>query len=150
MAQSLAKVLVHLIFSTKERRCLIAEDIREELNAYLVGVLRNHDSPALAVNGVTDHMHILFRLSRNYAVSTIVEEVKKASSKWIKTKGPLYTRFHWQDGYAAFSIGKSGEQDARRYIASQNEHHRQTSFQDELRAFLQKYDVGYDERYVWG
>jgi putative transposase len=99
MPQSLAKILVHIVFSTKQRKRLIAPDIREELHAYLVGVLRNLDSPALLVNSVDDHVHILCRLSRNHAVKTIVEEVKKSSSKWIKTKGEAFRGFYWQSGF---------------------------------------------------
>ncbi len=149
MPQSLACVLVHIVFSTKNRKRWLDVSLEQELHPYVGAICKNVNSPALIVGGTDDHIHILSSLSRTLSIAELVKEIKTSSSKWIKTKGPLYTGFHWQDGYAAFSIGKSGEQDARRYIASQNEHHRQTSFQDELRAFLQKYGVEYDERYVW-
>jgi len=149
MAQSLAKVLIHLIFSTKGRRRLIAEDVRDELNAYLVGIPRNCDSPPLRVNCVEDHVHLLFSLSRNHAIKTIVEQVKKGSSKWIKTKGPRFGGFYWQNGYGAFSVSPSNVESVGRYIRNQNEHHRTVSFQEEFRRFLDKHGLDYDERYLW-
>jgi REP element-mobilizing transposase RayT len=149
MPQSLASVLVHLVFSTKHRQPLIGPDVEGALHAYLATVLREMDSPAIAINGTEDHVHILFRLSRKMALAEVVEEVKKRSSKWIKTKGPAYGEFYWQSGYGAFSIGESGVEGLKRYIAGQKEHHRVKSFQDEFRAFLAKYQIEYDERYVW-
>ena len=149
MPQSLSKVLIHLIFSTKGRRGLITPKIREPLNGYLVGILRNHDSPSLMINCVEDHAHVLFRLSRNHAIKTIVEEVKKGSSKWIKTQGPEFQNFYWQNGYGAFSVSVSNVESVKQYIAGQEEHHRTVSFQDELRKFLQRHQIEYDERYVW-
>lgn len=149
MAQSLAKVLIHLIFSTKGRRGLISEDVRDELGAYLVGIFRNCASPALRVNCVEDHVHALFSLSRSHAVKTIVEEVKKGSSKWIKTKGPRFRGFYWQNGYGAFSVSPSNVASVIGYIDGQAEHHRTTTFQEEFRQFLQRHGIDYDERYVW-
>ena len=149
MAQSLAKVLVHLIFSTKSRRPFITEDVRQELCAYLAGVLRNHQSPALATNAVDDHIHVLFTLSRNYAIKTLVEKVKTSSSKWLKSKGPRFRTFAWQNGYGAFSVSQSAVASARRYIVHQSEHHRRLTFQEEFRRFLERYEVAYDDRYVW-
>ena len=149
MAQSLAKVFVHLIFSTKGRRRFIVEDIRDELNAYLVGIFRNYDSPALRVGCVEDHVHILLSLSRNYAIKKIVEEVKKGSSKWVKTQGPPFEGFYWQNGYGAFSVSPSNVEAVIEYIASQSEHHRTMTFQEEFRRFLKKHGMEFDERYVW-
>jgi REP element-mobilizing transposase RayT len=133
MAQSLAKVLVHVIFSTKCRRAFITKGVREELCAYFVGIHRNLESPAISAGAVDDHVHILFSLSRNYAIKTIVEEVKKSSSKWIKTKDPALRTFAWQSGYGAFSVGQSAVAATKRYIAGQEEHHRRRTFQDEFR-----------------
>jgi putative transposase len=149
MSQSLAKVLVHLVFSVKNRRPLLREHVHDELRAYLAGILRNHESPALEIGVVEDHVHILFRLSRNLAIATIVEQVKKSSSKWIKTQGPAFATFAWQNGYGAFSVSQSTASSTRRYIAAQREHHRRVSFQDEFRRFLEKYQVEHDERYLW-
>jgi REP element-mobilizing transposase RayT len=112
-------------------------------------VFRSLDCPSLAIGGTADHIHALFRLSRTKTVADIVEEVKVATSKWLKTKGPTLRYFHWQNGYGAFSIGESGVNALRRYIAAQEEHHRRLTFQDEFRAILKKYRILYDERYVW-
>ncbi|MBL7224304.1 MAG: IS200/IS605 family transposase [Candidatus Brocadiae bacterium] len=149
MAQSLANILVHLIFSTKNRLPLIRPEVEHELHAYLAAVCREMDCPALDAGGTEDHVHILLSLSRTVTLSSLVEEVKKRSSKWIKTKGEAFAEFAWQAGYGAFSIGQSGVGRVKQYIAKQKEHHRKVSFQDELRAFLRRYQVEFDERYLW-
>jgi REP element-mobilizing transposase RayT len=149
MGQSLAKIVVHLIFSTKDRLPALTPAVRGELNAYMVGILRELESPALLVNSVADHAHILFVLSKNVALAKAVEEVKKGSSKWLKTKGAEFADFHWQNGYGGFSVSESSVAAVKRYIADQEEHHRRKTFQDEFRAFLQRYGVEYDEQYVW-
>jgi len=149
MPQSHAAVLVHLVFSTKHRQPLITSDIEPELFPYMATVLRNIDSPSLTINGTPDHVHLLFRLSRKHPLCDVVEEVKKTSSKWIKTKGVSFAAFQWQAGNGAFSIGESVVPALRQYIANQKEHHRRQTFQDEFRTFLNKYKIEYDERYVW-
>jgi putative transposase len=149
MSQSLAAIYVHLIFSTKNRQPLIRPEIEEELRRYQAGILRDLDSPMIAGGGTADHIHILLRLGRKTSIADVVEELKKSSSKWIKTKGPEFSDFYWQSGYGAFSIGQSGIEDVKCYIANQKEHHRKRTFQEEFRAFLVKYDIAYDERYVW-
>jgi putative transposase len=149
MPQSLASILVHLVYSTKNRHPWITPEIEPELHAYQATIFREMDSPSLAINGTNDHVHALFRLSRKIALCDVVEEVKKRSSKWLKTKGQAFSRFQWQVGYGAFSIGESGVDALKRYIGRQREHHRKTSFQDELRVLLAKYKVQYDEKYVW-
>jgi putative transposase len=149
MPQSLARVLVHIIFSTKNRSPFIQLEIEKELFAYQAAILRNNGSPALIINGTEDHVHILCSLSRTMTMSDLVQEVKKRSSKWIKTKGEEHGTFAWQNGYGAFSIGESAVTELKRYIARQKEHHRKRSFQEEYRAILKQYGVEYDERYVW-
>ena len=149
MPQSLAAVYVHLVYSAKNREPLIRPEIEEELRCYHAGILRELDSPMLCSNGTADHVHILLRLGRKASIAELVEELKKSSSKWIKTKGPQYQNFYWQSGYGAFSIGQSGIANLKKYIANQKEHHRKKTFQDEFRAFLAKYEIPYDERYVW-
>jgi len=148
MPQSLSKVLVHLIFSTKHREPLIPDIIRPRLHGYLVGVLDNLQSPSLQTGGVSDHVHILFALSRTRSQAEVLEEIKKSSSKWMKTEGGVPT-FSWQAGYGAFSIGESQVKRVIAYIQNQQEHHRKMTFQEEFRKFLQRYRVAYDERYVW-
>ncbi len=149
MAQSLAQVLIHVIFSTKERYPFLRANVRAELHAYTATVLRGMNSPATVINSVDDHVHVLCRLSKNHAVCDVVREVKTSTSKWLKTNGQDLTKFGWQNGYGAFSVSPSQEATVRRYIENQEAHHRKVSFQDEFRSFLIKYDIEFDERYVW-
>ena len=115
----------------------------------MASIFKAMKSPALIINGTSDHLHTLLSLSRVVTIADLVEEVKTESSKWIKTKGREFRKFHWQNGYGAFSIGQSQVQRVKRYIARQKEHHRRITFQDEYRKFLKAYDIQYDERYVW-
>lgn len=150
MSQSLSRILVHLIFSTKHRYPFLTDpQVRQKLNAYIMGILENLHCPHLAVNGASDHVHIFFALSKNTALAALVEEVKRGSSKWVKTQGPSLADFYWQSGYAAFSVSPSRIPDLVRYIENQENHHRVVSFQDELREFFKKHGVEFDERYVW-
>ncbi len=149
MPQSLAKIYVHLVFSTKNREPLLPEDVRADLHADLGGILRDLDSPGVETNSEPDHIHILFVLSRTCALSDVVGQVKRGSSAWLKTKSTVFAGFHWQNGYGAFSVSRSGVDEVREYIRRQHDHHRRMSFQDEFRAFLRRYDIEFDERYVW-
>ena len=150
MAQSLAKIIVHLAFSTKNRAPFLRDEaIRRELNSYLAATLRELDSPALIIGSVSDHVHVLFLVSRTHAVCDIVEEIKKNSSKWIKTKSPDLRDFQWQNGYGIFSVSQSNVAAVKRYIAGQEGHHRTMTFEEEFRRLLEKHEVDYDERYVW-
>ncbi len=149
MAQSLAKVVVHITFSTKERRPLIIPDVRGRLTAYLVGILNQIESPSIETNCVGDHVHILCRLSRTRTLADVVEEVKKGSSKWVKTQGAGMKGFYWQAGYGAFSVSASNVGAVGEYIRRQEEHHRRVSYQDEFRELLRRHGMEYDERYVW-
>ena len=149
MPQSLANVLIHVIFSTKNRAPLIQPGIEEELIRYVASVCRACGSPAHKIGGTNDHVHIACSLSRTITVSKLVEEVKKSSSKWIKTKGTPYSGFSWQAGYGAFSVGQSQLPTLKRYIARQKEHHQRTTFQEEFRAFLERYRIEYNENHVW-
>ena len=149
MPQSLAKILVHLIFSTKNRERILDDTVRPELHKYLAAILKGFDSPAILINSVEDHVHILFSHSKNHALIKIVDELKKNSSKWIKTKGGQYARFHWQNGYGAFSVSQSNAKEVENYIAQQDEHHRRKTFQEEYREFLKKYEMEFNEQYVW-
>jgi REP element-mobilizing transposase RayT len=150
MAQSLAKIIVHTIFSTKNRQPHLRDPrLREELNRYIGGILLELDCQPIVVGGVEDHVHILCNLSRICEPANMVKEVKRGSSLWLKTKGPGLSSFAWQSGYGIFSIGYSQIESVRSYIARQEEHHRQVSFQDEFRQFLKRYEIKFDERYVW-
>lgn len=150
MPQSLSKILVHTVFSTKNRQPdLRDKPLREELHRYLGGILSNLNCQPIIVGGVEDHVHLLCSLSRTCHVADMVKEVKRGSTLWIKTKGPELKQFAWQNGYGAFSIGFSQIETVRRYIANQERHHRRVSFQDEFRIFLNRYEIEFDERYVW-
>ena len=148
MPQSLSSILIHLIFSTKNREPFLTPEIDAELYPYMATILKAMKSPALIING-TDHIHALLSLSRVVTIAALVEEVKTESSKWIKTKGREFRNFYWQSGYGAFSISQSQVPTVKRYIGRQKEHHRRVTFQDEYRKFLKLYEVEYDERYVW-
>jgi len=150
MPQSLAKNLIHLIYSTKNRKPWITEDSLPRLFAYQAGIFRRMDSPALVIGGVEDHVHALFCLSKNHPLSKVVQEVKQGSSKWMKTpEGTENDAFQWQGGYAAFSVSQSNVPQVQRYIENQAEHHRRMSFQDELREIFRRHQIDFDERYVW-
>jgi REP element-mobilizing transposase RayT len=149
MPQSLANILLHVIFSTKNRVAFIDPEIESELFPYLASICRVCNSPAQAVGGTENHVHIACSLSRTVTLSKLLEEVKRSSSKWIKTKGPKFGSFAWQNGYGAFSIGQSQLGALKGYIAGQREHHRVKTFQEEFREFLKRYQIPYDERYVW-
>ena len=149
MPQSLSRILIHLVFSTKYRRPVLTPALRSELHPYLVGVLNNTDCPSLQVGGVEDHVHLFFGLSRTRTIADVVETVKTSSSKWIKTKGKKFSDFHWQKGYGAFSVGHSKPETVIAYIRNQEEHHRKATFRDEYRRLLERYQVEYDEQYVW-
>ena len=150
MPQSLARVYLHLVFSTKDRALFLSNrDLRQETHAYLAGTCRQLGSPSLIVGGVADHVHILCYMSRTLSIADLIKETKRESSKWIKTKDGASSDFHWQGGYGAFSISPSHVDDLRRYIANQEQHHRHESFQDEFRRLLRKYGIECDEKYLW-
>jgi REP-associated tyrosine transposase len=149
MPQSLSSVLIHLIFSTKNREPFISTSVERDLHRYMAKIFRALESPSLTIDGTTDHLHILFSLSRVITIADLMQEVKTDSSKWIKTQGSEFRNFHWQKGYGAFSIGQSQVPTVKRYIARQKVHHQRVTFQDEYRKFLKSYEIPYDERYVW-
>jgi len=149
MPQSLSKVYVHITYSTKNRENLIDETIASFLYEYLGGICNRLECYPIQVGGYKNHVHILCLLSKKVTQIKLLEEVKKASSKWIKTKGKKYNNFYWQDGYGIFSVNPAEIGTVTEYIQNQAEHHKKRTFKDEFRAFLKKYNVEYDERYVW-
>ena len=149
MPQSLAKVYLHVVFSTKNRAPLLAHDWRPELFQVLGGATNNLGCQLLIVGGVTDHVHLLFVLGRTIAIADAVGKIKSTSSLWVNQTCGLAAPFHWQGGYAAFSVSQSNVEAVRAYIRGQPEHHRVQSFQDELREWLRRYQVEWDEQYVW-
>ena len=149
MPQSLSRVLIHLVFSTKNREPLLTPAIQNELHPYLAGGLDNINCPSLRVGGVEDHVHLFFSLCRTLTIAQVVESVKTSSSKWIKTKGGRFAGFHWQSGYGAFSVSQSDADAVVAYVADQERHHQKMTFQDEYRRLLERYRINYDEQYVW-
>jgi REP element-mobilizing transposase RayT len=149
MPQSLSKVYVHPTFSTKNRHPYIDNGIKERLWEYLGGICRGLECYPLQVGGYNDHVHIISLLSRKISQARFVEEVKKQSSKWIKTVDNQYSDFYWQDGYGIFSVNPTQVETVVAYIKNQEEHHRGEAFQEEMVGFLKKYHVLYDERYLW-
>jgi len=149
MPQSLSYLLIHIVFSTKDRAPLLSPEVRPDLYAYLATVARNANCECYRVGGVADHVHFAIRLSRTTTIAALVEELKTSSSKWLKTQSPALANFAWQNGYGAFSVGPSDLEALRAYIDSQEEHHKTRTFQEEYRAFLKRYGVDFDERYVW-
>ena len=149
MAQTFVSLLVHVIYSTKNREPFISPSIEPELFAYMGGILKNQNSRLLDAGGTADHVHLLISQSKNVSLSSLMKDLKKDSSFWIKTKGRQFDNFHWQDGYGAFSIGHSQIAALKKYISQQKEHHRKRTFQEELMAFFDEYGMEYDVRYLW-
>ncbi len=149
MPQSLSLVIVHVVFSTKERRPFLNADTRPKLHAYLATVARNAGCEAYRVGGVADHVHLAIRLSRTITIADLIETLKTSSSKWVKTQSTDLAAFSWQRGYGCFSVGPSDLDALIKYIDEQEAHHIHRTFQDEFRMFLTKYGVEFDEAYVW-
>lgn len=149
MAQTLFQSYFHIVFSTKNRFGFIQPEIEDELFAYMGGIVRTFDGKLLTAGGTSNHDHLLVSMSKNHLVPDLIGAVKRDSSKWIKTKGRTYSKFAWQDGYSAFSVGYSQIPVVERYIANQKEHHKKHLFEDEMRGFYRKYKIEFDEKYVW-
>src|SRR5262249_23049957 len=149
MPQSLAKVYLHVVFSTKDRAPLLADEWRDELFRVLGGAANNLGCQSLIVGGIADHAHTLFHLGRTITIADAVGKIKSTSSASINQTRGLSVEFHWQAGYAAFSVSQSNVEVVRDYIRKQAEHHAKQSFQDELREWLRRYEIEWDERYVW-
>jgi REP element-mobilizing transposase RayT len=150
MPQSLSAVYIHLTFSTKDRRPWLRDKTtRDELHAYLGGVSKTLECPPLMIGGVEDHVHLLCRFSRTITQAEWVKELKRVSNLWLQEQGRNYADFEWQGGYADFSVSQSNLEQVKQYIAGQEEHHRNMTFPDELRALLRKHDIVFDERYLW-
>jgi putative transposase len=149
MSQSLAKIYLHIVFSTKHRLALIDERIENELHAYLGGICNDHECYPVKIGGYWDHVHLLCLLSKKIAVMKLIEHLKSSSCGWIKKQNVDYENFYWQSGYGAFSVGLSDVGRVKTYIENQHEHHKTITFQDEFRELLRSHQIEYDERYVW-
>ncbi len=147
MPQSLAKIYIHCVFSTKKRIPLIIDAVRKDLHSYIIGTLANLGSYVYEIYANPDHIHVLCTLPRTITVAELISKMKTSSSKWIKKQG--IKNFSWQDGYGVFSVSSSKLKVVENYIMNQAEHHGKLSFKDELRDFFKEYKVEYDEQYVW-
>jgi REP element-mobilizing transposase RayT len=148
MSQSYSKFYSHIVFHTKNNVKLITEDIENELYSYLGGILRNCKSIPFQIGGTSDHIHILCTLPKTMSLADLTEEVKKSSSKWIKSKGDKFRNFYWHEGYGGFSVGWSQIETVKRYILNQKKHHSKINFLDEYKTLLEENGIEYDENYL--
>src|SRR3974390_1975647 len=149
MPQSLSQVIVHIVFSTKDRQKSLDQSIAPRMHGYLAAVCRDCSSEAYRVGGTPDHVHLAVRLGRTVSQADLIEKMKTASSSWIKRQNAAYDHFHWQRGYGAFSIGFSQLEALIHYIDTQADHHSTLTFQEEYRELLRKYHIELDEKYLW-
>ncbi|MBS1737812.1 MAG: IS200/IS605 family transposase [Bacteroidetes bacterium] len=149
MAHSLSKLYVHIIFHTKYNQNIIGADVEEELFAYIGGIINANQSQSIKINGIENHIHILAVMPKNIALAKFVEEIKRNSSRWMKTKGKQYRNFAWQGGYAGFSVSQSVVERVKKYIENQKAHHKKQTFKVEYKKFLKKHQIEYDEKYLW-
>ena len=149
MAQSLSKLYVHLIFRIKNTSVKIKKEDSEELHAYIGAIIKDNESIPILINGTENHLHILCIMSKNISLAKLTEEIKRHSSRWIKTKENYYKLFAWQGGYAGFSVSQSLHDKTKKYIQNQDEHHKKLSFENELILFLKEYGIEYNEQYLW-
>ncbi|MGE3819051.1 MAG: IS200/IS605 family transposase [Isosphaeraceae bacterium] len=148
MASTLTHLVFHVVFSTKGRMPLIDSSLRTELDAFVGGIVRNLGGSLIAIGGMPDHTHLLVKLRAETSVAELVRVVKANSSRWVHGRHPKYQGFAWQAGYGAFSVSGSQVEVVRRYVRSQEDHHRTMSFLDEYRAFLKRHEIAFDERYL--
>jgi putative transposase len=149
MPQSLSRIVVHLVFSTRQRVPLLAKELRGDIHSFMMGVLRKEGCTPIQAGGVEDHVHLLFGLSRTKTVALLTSEVKTSSTKWLKERSPQCYDFHWQAGYGSWSVSPGDIQSKIEYIQNQEEHHKHVSFQDEYRQLLLEQGIEFDERYIW-
>jgi putative transposase len=150
MANTYTSLHYHLIFSTKNRVSYINPEIEQRVWAYVGGIARKHGMTALQVGGCEDHLHALVMTPPTLSPSQIAQFLKGDSSKWIHEEFAALHDFAWQDGYGAFTVSKSNLPEVIRYIEHQREHHQKRTFKEEYLEFLRKYEIQYDERFVWG
>jgi REP element-mobilizing transposase RayT len=149
MAQSLSKLYVHIIFHIKNHHVTVRNEDKKDLYAYIGSIIKDNGSIPILINGISDHVHILCVMSKNIALAKLTEEIKRHSSRWIKTRGLYYRQFAWQGGYAGFSVSQSIHGKTKRYIENQEDHHKKKTFKEELVVFLKEYGIEYNEQYLW-
>lgn len=149
MANTYTQIYLHIVFSVKGRQCLIQKNWKEELHKYICGIVNGNEQKVYAIGGIEDHIHLLVSIKPNIAVSDLVRDIKTNSSKWVNEKGFVKGKFQWQEGFGAFSYAQSQLETVIAYINNQEQHHRKISFKDEYLELLQKFNIGYDEKYLF-
>jgi len=149
MSQSLSKLYVHLIFHVKNNMSAIRQEDEKELFAYIGGIIKLSKSIPVCINGTEDHIHVLCIMSKNVSLADLLEDIKRNSSRWIKTKDDHYQSFAWQGGYSGYSVSQSKVEVVERYIQNQKEHHKHQTFREEYIQFLKENGVEYNEEYLW-
>ena len=149
MSQSLSKLVVHIICHTKNNQDIIKYGIKAELYSYIGSIIKDNESIPIIINGTENHIHILCVISKNISLSKLVEQIKKHSSRWIKTKDIIYNNFSWQNGYGAFSVSPTAIENVKNYIFNQEEHHKKFIFKDEYLKLLEEHDINFNVEYLW-
>jgi REP element-mobilizing transposase RayT len=149
MANTYTQIHIQTVFTVSNRDCIIKKIWKNELYQYITGIIQNHGHKVLAINGIPDHIHILFGMRPTQSLSDLMQDVKGDSTKWINQKGFIQSRFSWQEGFGGFSYGKSQIDYVIDYIKNQEIHHRKKTFIEEYLEFLEKFEVPYDERYIF-
>ena len=150
MANTYINILIHTVFSTKNRESWLSSSLRERLYPYMCGIARENGLKVLCIGGTDNHIHILLSLDSTTSIAKAMQFIKGGSSKWIHETFPELRLFSWQEGYGAFSIGISNVDETKKYIENQEKHHSKESFRDEYLKFLRKNNIDFDEKYLWG
>ena len=149
MANTYTQIHIQAVFTLQNRECIIANQWKDELYKYITGIIQNYNHKLLAINGMPDHIHILFGMRPVQSISELMQQVKEDSSKWINKRNFIRSKFSWQEGYGAFSYSKSQIPQVIQYIEKQEEHHKKRTFIEEYKEFLEAFWIEYDERYIF-
>ncbi len=149
MAGTYSQIYIQVVFAVRGRKNLLLKPWREDAFKYISGIIKGKGQKPIIVNGVSDHVHVFIGLKPSMAISDLVRDIKNNSSKYINENNFLRGKFSWQEGYGAFSYGQSQINDVYRYILNQEEHHRKRSFKEECYDFLKKFEVEFDEKYLF-
>lgn len=149
MANTYTQIYLQFVFAVKHREGIISSSWKDELYKYITGIVQTNNHKLICINGMPDHIHILIGMRPTQSVSDLLQDIKGSSSKWINDKKLVKGKFEWQEGYGAFSYGKSQLKDVIAYIEKQEEHHAKKSFREEYLDFLKKFEIEYDEKYIF-
>ncbi|MEO8253708.1 MAG: IS200/IS605 family transposase [Flavobacterium sp.] len=149
MANTYSQIYIQIVFAVQGRQNLISKENREELHKFITGIVSNREQKLLAIFAMPDHVHILIGIKPNIAISDLVRDIKSGSSKFINDSKWINGKFNWQEGYGAFSYSKSHLDNVIKYILNQEEHHKKQTFKEEYYSFLEKFEIEYDEKYLF-